>query len=50
MTDFPLFPDQASSVAPYVDGLYIGLVILTGAVSLLIWIAVIACGRLLAYF
>jgi cytochrome c oxidase subunit 2 len=40
MTDFPLFPDQASSVAAWVDGLYIGLVILTGAVSLLIWIAI----------
>jgi cytochrome c oxidase subunit 2 len=40
MNDFPLFPDQASSVAPWVDGLYIGLVILTGTVSLLIWIAI----------
>lgn len=40
MTDFPLFPEQASSVAPWVDGLYIGLVIVTGAVSLLIWIAI----------
>ena len=40
MNDFPLFPEQASSVAPLVDGLYIGLVILTGAVSLLIWLAI----------
>jgi cytochrome c oxidase subunit II len=40
MNDFPLFPDQASSVAPLVDGLYLGLVALTGAVSLLIWIVI----------
>ena len=40
MNDFPLFPEQASSVAPLVDGLYLGLVAITGAVSLLIWIAI----------
>ncbi len=40
MNDFPLFPEQASSVAPLVDGLYLGLVALTGAVSLLIWIVI----------
>jgi cytochrome c oxidase subunit II len=40
MNDFPLFPEQASSVAPYVDGLYLGLVVITGAVSLLIWFAI----------
>jgi cytochrome c oxidase subunit II len=40
MNDFPLFPEQASSVAPLVDGLYLGLVVLTGAVSLLIWIVI----------
>jgi cytochrome c oxidase subunit II len=40
MTDFPLFPEQASSVAQYVDGLYLGLVALTGSVSLLIWLVV----------
>jgi cytochrome c oxidase subunit II len=40
MNDFPLFPDQASSVAPLVDGLYLGLVALTGGVSLLIWLAI----------
>jgi cytochrome c oxidase subunit II len=39
-SDFPLFPDQASSVAQYVDGLYLTLVVLTGTVSVLIWIAV----------
>src|SRR5215210_427906 len=40
MNDFPLFPEQASSVAKYVDGLYLGLVAITGAVSLLIWIVI----------
>lgn len=40
MTDFPLFPEQASSVAQYVDGLYLGLVAITGAVSLLIWLVI----------
>ena len=39
-SDFPLFPEQASTVAQYVDGVYLGLVVLTGVVSLLIWIAV----------
>lgn len=40
MNDFPLFPEQASSVSPLVDGLYLGLVVITGAVSLLIWLAI----------
>ena len=40
MNDFPLFPEQASSVAPLVDGLYLSLVVVTGAVSLLIWIVI----------
>lgn len=40
MNDFPLFPEQASSVSPLVDGLYLGLVVLCGAVSLLIWLAI----------
>jgi cytochrome c oxidase subunit 2 len=40
MTDFPLFPEQASSVAPLVDGLYLFLVAVTGAVSLLIWLVI----------
>jgi len=39
-TDFPLFPEQASTVAPLVDGLYLFLVLLTGAVSLLIWFVI----------
>ncbi|HEY0160328.1 MAG TPA: cytochrome c oxidase subunit II [Thermoanaerobaculia bacterium] len=40
MNDFPLFPESASSVAPLVDGLYLFLVAVTGAVSLLIWIVI----------
>lgn len=40
MNDFPLFPEQASSVAPLVDGLYLLLVVITGAVSLLIWLVI----------
>jgi cytochrome c oxidase subunit 2 len=40
MNDFPLFPEQASSVAPLVDGLYLSLVVITGAVSLLIWLVI----------
>ncbi|HVS30927.1 MAG TPA: cytochrome c oxidase subunit II [Thermoanaerobaculia bacterium] len=40
LADFPLFPDQASTVAGYVDTLYISLIILTGTVSLLVWVAI----------
>ena len=40
LSDFPLFPEQASSVAPLVDGLYLALVVICGAVSLLIWLAI----------
>jgi cytochrome c oxidase subunit II len=40
LADFPLFPEAASDVAKYVDGLYLGLVVLTGAVSLLIWLVI----------
>lgn len=40
MTDFPLFPEQASTVAPLVDGLYLFLVAITGGVSLLIWFVI----------
>ncbi|HEX7152645.1 MAG TPA: cytochrome c oxidase subunit II [Thermoanaerobaculia bacterium] len=40
LADFPLFPEQASSVAGYVDTLFLFLVALTGAVSLLIWIVI----------
>ena len=37
---FPLFPEQASTVARDVDALFLGLVLLCGAVSLLIWIVI----------
>ncbi|HEY0142906.1 MAG TPA: cytochrome c oxidase subunit II [Thermoanaerobaculia bacterium] len=40
LLDFPLFPEQASSVAQYVDSLYLGLVLITGGVSLLIWVVI----------
>ena len=40
VSDFPLFPEQASSVAPLVDNLYIFLVVVTGAVTLLIWVVI----------
>ncbi|HEX7708347.1 MAG TPA: cytochrome c oxidase subunit II [Thermoanaerobaculia bacterium] len=38
--DFPLFPEQASSVAAHVDNLYLFLVVVTGGVSLLIWLVI----------
>jgi cytochrome c oxidase subunit II len=37
IADFPLFPDQASTMAPKVDALYLFLIALTGTVSLLIF-------------
>jgi len=37
LTDFPLFPEQASTMAGQVDALYIMLCIVTGAVSVLIF-------------
>jgi len=40
LADFPLFPESASDVAKYVDGLYLGLVVITGTVSLLIWLVI----------
>jgi cytochrome c oxidase subunit 2 len=39
--DFPLWPERASTVAGQVDALFIFLCIVTGTVSLLIWIAII---------
>ncbi len=39
-SDFPLFPEQASSVAPLVDNLYFFLVAVTGGVTLLVWLAI----------
>ena len=40
LADFPLFPEAASDVAKYVDGLYLALVAITGAVSLLVWLVI----------
>ena len=37
LSDFPLWPERASTVAGYVDSLYIFLILLTGTVTLLIW-------------
>jgi cytochrome c oxidase subunit II len=40
LTDFPLFPEQASTMAGQVDALYIMLCVVTGAVSVLIFTAI----------
>ena len=40
LSDFPLFPEQASTVARDVDALFLGLCLLCGAVSLLIWLVI----------
>ncbi|MDQ6803267.1 MAG: c-type cytochrome [Acidobacteriota bacterium] len=37
LNDFPLFPEQASTMAPHTDALYITLTIVTGAVTVLIF-------------
>jgi cytochrome c oxidase subunit 2 len=37
LTDFPLFPEQASTIARQTDALYIFLCVVTGAVSVLIF-------------
>jgi cytochrome c oxidase subunit II len=37
--EFPLWPERASTVAGHVDALFIFLCVITGLVSLLIWIA-----------
>jgi cytochrome c oxidase subunit 2 len=42
--DFPLWPEQASTVAGQVDALYIALIVITGSVSLLIWLLIIYFG------
>jgi cytochrome c oxidase subunit 2 len=41
IADFPLFPEQASTVAMHVDALYIFLSVLTGAVTILIFLTII---------
>jgi cytochrome c oxidase subunit 2 len=38
--DFPLWPEQASTVAGQVDALFIALCLVTGAVSVLVWIII----------
>jgi cytochrome c oxidase subunit 2 len=40
LTDFPLFPEQASTMARQVDALYIMLCVVTGGVSVLIFTAI----------
>ncbi|HXG59582.1 MAG TPA: cytochrome c oxidase subunit II [Thermoanaerobaculia bacterium] len=40
VTDFPLFPEQASTVAKDVDALFIFLTVVTGAISLLIFLVI----------
>ena len=40
LNDFPLFPEQASTMAPHTDALYIMLTVVTGAVTLLIFTAI----------
>ena len=39
--DFPLWPERASTISTQVDALYIFLIILTGTVSLLIWLTIL---------
>ncbi|HEY3052664.1 MAG TPA: cytochrome c oxidase subunit II [Thermoanaerobaculia bacterium] len=38
--DFPLWPERASTVAGHVDALFIALIIITGATSILIWLVI----------
>lgn len=40
VNNFPLWPERASSVAGNVDALMIALIVVTGSVTLLVWIAV----------
>ena len=40
LTDFPLFPEQASTVAGAVDALFIFLCVLTGSVSILVFFTI----------
>ncbi len=44
VNDFPLWPERASTVAGQVDALYIALIVITGGVSLLIWLTIIYFG------
>jgi cytochrome c oxidase subunit 2 len=38
--DFPLWPERASTVAGHVDALFIALILITGTVSILIWLVI----------
>ncbi len=38
--DFPLWPERASTVAGPVDALFIALIVITGTVSILIWLVI----------
>ena len=40
LSDFPLFPEQASTAASSVDSLYIFMCVVTGAVSVLIFVLI----------
>ena len=40
LSDFPLFPEQASTVAGHVDLLFAFLCVLTGSVSLLVFVVI----------
>src|SRR5207244_6142055 len=42
LSDFPLWPEQASSVAGNVDALFIFMCVVTGGVSLLIFVLIFA--------
>jgi cytochrome c oxidase subunit II len=41
LNNFPLWPQQASTLAPHVDALYIFLLIVTGMMALLVFVVVI---------
>ena len=42
--DFPLWPERVGSIAPHVDALFIALCVITGTVTLLIWIVIFYLG------
>jgi len=42
--DFPLWPERASTIAGQVDALFIALIVVTGTVSLLVWLLIIYFG------
>lgn len=42
--EFPLWPERASTVAGQVDTLFIALIIITGSVSILVWLVIIYFG------